>query len=85
MGWPQQRRLGLEVVMGSSVVKVDGGHRLDGDNLVTGLMNRFLEHLRIRAFSPVRFTPDSRVGVLTILLPVTSVYPGTPVQVTGNQ
>ncbi len=38
--------------MGSSVVKVDGSHRLVGDDLATGLMNRFLEHLGIRAFSP---------------------------------
>ncbi len=37
--------------MGSRVVSVDGGHRLDGVDRATELMNRFLEHLKVRGFS----------------------------------
>ena len=38
--------------MGSRVERVGGGHRLCGDDQLTVLMNRFLEHLGVRGFSP---------------------------------
>lgn len=38
--------------MSARVVRCDGGHRLSGGGLGDELVNRFLDHLVVRAFSP---------------------------------
>src|SRR5262245_40252186 len=38
--------------MGVPVVQTWGGHRLDGAGEAIGAVNRFLEHLGVRGFSP---------------------------------
>ena len=47
-------RLGTarEPKMGTSVVRIDRGHRLNGDDPTVGAINRFLGHLETRCYSP---------------------------------
>jgi hypothetical protein len=41
-----------EAVMGVRVVRAGDGHRLEGETPSVELVNRFLEHLSARGFSP---------------------------------